>query len=127
MFMMSALSLALLVSGSACQADDAQFGATPLVEGRNLEAIAQINEQDAVAQEDPARLINLGIAHAREGREARARELFKAALTSVDPVELEIADGEWVDSQRLARIALRMLEAGEFRVSMPAERVTLRE
>ncbi|MGB7407959.1 MAG: hypothetical protein WA908_05595, partial [Pontixanthobacter sp.] len=43
---------------------------------QNSAAIRRIEANSQIAVDDPARLINLGIAHAREGRLAEARALF---------------------------------------------------
>ncbi len=59
-------------------------------------------------------LINLAIAHARRGDDARARDLFEAAMMHDDRAELETADGKWVDSRALARKGLAMLDRGAF-------------
>ena len=69
---------------------------------------------DELAADDPARLINHGIALARTGNYEAARADFAAAANARDSVELETADGKWVDSRRLARKALAMLDKGEF-------------
>ena len=90
------------------------FGYEELVEGRDTAAIAAIMDNDRIQNDDPARLINLGIAYARKGDDALARQLFEAARDNRNRVELETAEGEWIDSRRLARQALAMLERGEF-------------
>ena len=59
--------------------------------------------------DDPARLINLGTAYARDGRAADAATMFRAALKS-EQRWLELADGSWRDSRELAQLALAQLE-----------------
>ncbi|MGB7408334.1 MAG: hypothetical protein WA908_07495, partial [Pontixanthobacter sp.] len=76
-------------------------------------AIRRIEANSQIAVDDPARLINLGIAHAREGRLAEARALFDAVMNHEDRVRLETASGEWVDSKRLAYRAMAMLNDGK--------------
>ena len=88
-------------------------GYPELVAGRDDAAITVINTQER--SDDPARLINLGVAYARTGDTARARAMFRAAHTSEERVDLETASGEWVYSRVLARRALAMLDSGEFR------------
>lgn len=85
-----------------------------LAEGRSTNAITVLEERLAAAPNDPALLINLGIAHAQKSRDEQARALFERALVSPDAVDLETADGKAIDSRRLARKAIRMLERGEF-------------
>ncbi|MBU0669020.1 MAG: hypothetical protein KKG32_02940 [Alphaproteobacteria bacterium] len=107
-----AQGIAILAMAQAPVADN--FGRQALVDGRETAAIAAIMDNDRIETDDPARLINLGIAYAREGDAELARQLFEAARDNRTRVELETAEGEWVDSRRLARQALAMLERGEF-------------
>lgn len=107
-----ATAIAILATAQAPAADN--FGHQALAEGRDTAAIAAIMDNDRIANDDPARLINLGIAYARQGDAVLARQLFEAARDNRDRVELETAAGEWIDSRRLARQALAMLERGEF-------------
>ena len=90
------------------------FGTQELVEGRDAAAIRAIGADADQAAKDPALLINLAIAHARRGDDARARDLFEAAMMHDDRAELETADGKWVDSRTLARKGLAMLDRGDF-------------
>lgn len=85
-----------------------------LVAGRDSAAIATIMANENLEESDPARLINLGIAHARQGETELARRLFEAALQSDEPVFLETAGGDWISAQRLARRAIAMLDGGVF-------------
>ena len=89
-----------------------------LVAGRNQAAIASIEANTDLDTDSPARLINLGVAHARSGNTERARSMFTAVATSRDVVEMETANGEWVTSRDLANRALAMLNAGEFSTKM---------
>ena len=93
--------------------DPARF--QDLSEGRNATVIATTDIDEALKDDDPAVLINLGIAFAREGQDANARSMFEAAKGSANRCDLETATGAWVDSRRLARIALGKLVRGEFR------------
>jgi Flp pilus assembly protein TadD len=101
----------LMASVAAPPAGDVAFD--HMVAGRHETAVAILEARPA-GLKDPALLINLGIAYARQGDSARARTLFEAALRSPDRVELETATGAWVDSRILARQALTMLDAGKF-------------
>jgi len=82
-------------------------------QGRDASAIARIDADQALENDDPAQLINLGIAFARQGETAKARTMFEAAVESSNRFELETATGDWVDSRQLARRALASLENGE--------------
>lgn len=90
----------------------ADVGYPELVAGRDDAAITVINSQSAT--DDPAKLINLGVAYARMGDLPRARAMFRAAHTAPERVDLETASGEWVYSRVLARRALAMLDSGAF-------------
>ena len=89
-------------------------GYEELVAGRDEAAIAAIEKCKELAQDDPARLINHGIALARLGRYDEARADFEAAAAAPTSVELETAAGDFADSRRLARKALAMLDSGDF-------------
>ncbi|MGB3739725.1 MAG: hypothetical protein WA948_10275 [Pontixanthobacter sp.] len=94
--------------------EPADVGFEELTAERNDAAIRSIEANTRIEADDPARLINLGIAHAREGRIAEARAAFDAVLRHDDRVQLETATGDWVDSRHLAKRAMTMLAAGEF-------------
>jgi len=111
MLISNVLAMALAAQGPAAES---QVAYDLLVDGRNEAAIVQIEQNDALEANDPARLINLGIAYAREGRTADARAMFEAAMRSEERASLETADGEWKDSRHLAYRALAMLERGDF-------------
>jgi tetratricopeptide (TPR) repeat protein len=126
------IAAALAVAGSAgavptdstISFQDRDLSASALTAGRDADAIEEL---EALSSKDPGQLINLGIAYARRGDEETARDLFQAALTSPQPIELETADGRSTDSIRLARKALRMLDNGEFAPASTTSRVTLRQ
>lgn len=124
----SALAWALAAAGSiavvtaapaAAQrlAAETELAGDSIARGDTTSAIAALEIQRHASPDDPALLINLGIAYAHIGKEDKAREMFDAALTSDQPVELETADGKSTDSRRLARKAMAMLARGEFRVT----------
>jgi len=92
-----------------------ELAAQTLAAGREDEALAVLQRAAAADPHDPAVLINLGIAYAHKGEDAKARAAFEAALACHEVVELDTADGTATDSRRLARKALKMLERGEFR------------
>ncbi|MBD3728984.1 MAG: hypothetical protein IE933_04690 [Sphingomonadales bacterium] len=111
---MAAASMLALVMMAQAPAPAVDVAYEQLNEGRNVAAIAAIELNTDLDENDPARLINLGIAYARQGDRTRARELFVAAERSPERVDLETAGGKWVDSRDLARQALAMLDQGEF-------------
>ena len=114
----TAALVALLLSGAQAEentpAESTSLASESLAKGEAKQAIEALERSVAEAPEDPALLINLGIAHAQAGSPDTARALFERALLSPEPIELETADGKTTDSRRLARKAMGMLERGEF-------------
>jgi tetratricopeptide (TPR) repeat protein len=105
-----------------------ELAAQTLAAGREDEALAVLQRASAADPHDAAVLINLGIAYAHKGDDAKARAAFEAALACHEVVELDTADGSATDSRRLARKALKMLERGEFRSeAMRTEQLTYRD
>lgn len=102
----------LLAATLAAQSPATEVGFEQLVAGQDDAAITVINSQEM--SDDPARLINLGVAYARIGDMARARAMFRAAHNAPERVDLETASGEWVYSRVLARRALALLDSGAF-------------
>ena len=95
--------------------DGKDLAAQTLAAGREDEALATLRQAADANPHDAAVLINLGIAYAHKGEDAKARTAFEAALACHEVVELDTADGSATDSRRLARKAIKMLERGEFR------------
>jgi len=105
-----------------------ELAVQPLVAGRSEQALATLEKASAADPHDAAVLINLGIAYAQAGDEAKARVAFEQALACDEVIELDTADGTSTDSRRLARKAIKMLERGEFRpVPARAGQLTLRD
>jgi Flp pilus assembly protein TadD len=104
MAIITSVALALLAQGpvEAVPGPQAGYdvGYEELVANDNRAARQAIENCEELAAADPARLINHGIALARMGDYDAARTEFEA--------------GDWVDSRRLARKALAMLDKGEF-------------
>lgn len=105
-----------------------ELAAQPLAAGRQEQALAVLEKASAADPHDAAVLINLGIAYAHAGDEAKAREAFEQALACHEVIELSTADGSETDSRRLARKAIKMLERGEFRpAAARGEQLTYRD
>jgi hypothetical protein len=90
-----------------------EVGYQALSAGRPDLAIERIAADPVMSTSDPAALINLGTAYARTGDHAAALNRYRAALTSRDRYDLELADGRWLDSRQAARLAIVMLKRGE--------------
>ncbi len=109
-------------------ADSPELAAQTLAAGRAEEALATLEKANIAAPHDAAVLINLGIAYAHAGQEAKARAAFERAIACHEVIELDTADGTITDSRRLARRAVRMLDRGEFRTaSARAAALTFRD
>lgn len=78
--------------------------------GRTEAAIAKLQADNNLSARDPSRLINLGSAFARLGRHAEAAAMFRAAIHSPIRYDLELANGDYMDSRWAARTALARLE-----------------
>lgn len=111
---MSLLFAAILVTAPTPAVEQVDAAFDDLANRRNADAIARIEGGREAATDHPATMINLGIAYAREGQQARAREMFQRAANMGMRVELETAGGDWVDSRTLAMRALAALDNGRF-------------
>jgi Tfp pilus assembly protein PilF len=122
---MSALmAAAILVTAPLPDVEQVDVAYDEMLAGRSETAIAQIESVRGEAAEHPASLINLGIAYARQGDQAKARALFQRAAAASERFQLETSQGSWVDSRALARRALAALDRGAFAAS--ATRTALR-
>lgn len=81
-----------------------------LAAGRTEGAIASLEASLRETPGDPALLINLGTAYARAGRMEEARDAFRAAIAAEDRYRVQLADGSWEDSRKIARMALDSLD-----------------
>lgn len=130
--MLTMASLALALAAPAAPADmrtaidnadqifvqngeaSADMGAELILTGQKQAAITMLEQRRQMQPQDPAYLINLGVAYAQMGDVAKARSSFEGALSSRDVQELATADGRTLDSRLIAREALQMLDRGEF-------------
>ena len=113
MLIVCASAILMLTNPVAGNSASTSVGYESLVEGRDEIAIRELTENSRLAEDDPVRLINLGVAYARQGRREEAREKFEAAMRSADRAVLETAEGKWIESRHLARRALTMLDNNE--------------
>ncbi len=111
------LAAALLAQGPTAGPVDVAYDA--LTAGDDRAAVSRL-ETKADAN-DPAVLINLGVAYARQGDNARARAAFEKVIAA-ERFDLETASGAWVDSRALAFKALAALDSG----NLAATRTALR-
>ena len=79
--------------------------------GQNRLAVDKL-VHSRIERDDPSRLINLGTAYARLGQKADAQTAYRAAITSPIRYDVELANGNYVDSRWAARTALANLQQG---------------
>ena len=99
------------VDANATQERDVAY--EQLANGEAQSAITRLEAALVENPDDPALLINLGSAYAQTGDQERAAGFYRAAIDSDIRYRLELANGDWVDSRRAARMALRTLEGSE--------------
>lgn len=110
----AALLASTLVVQAPGPSDAVEVAYPEMLEGRSAAAISKMEDANARDADHPARLINLGIAYARAGAEAKARALFAKAAGNTARYWLETSSGEWVDAREIARTAITKLDSGEF-------------
>ncbi len=85
---------------------------TELKAGENQAAVEKLTGNTGLDARDPSRLINLGTAYARLGRTTDAAAAYDAAIASPIRYDLELANGDYMDSRWAARTARANLDAG---------------
>ena len=105
-----ALSPSAVLAEPAAGSDRVDVAFDALSKGHTADALEQLRQSQAVRDGDPAALINLGTAYARQGRIAEARAAYRAAMNSDTRYELELSNGSWSDSREAARVALERLD-----------------
>ena len=95
---------------SAAPSDGAEAAYEQLAAGENEGAIERLEAALEQTPGDPALLINLGTAYAREGRMDEARDAFRDAIAAQDRYRVQLPDGSWEDSRKVARLALDSLD-----------------
>lgn len=103
-----------IVVVTAPQADESVLPVayTELKAGENQAAVDKLTGETRLDKRDPSRLINLGTAYARLGRTAEAAAAYDSAIGSPIRYDLELANGDYVDSRWAARTALANLKQG---------------
>ncbi|MBL0914000.1 MAG: hypothetical protein IBJ13_00310 [Sphingopyxis sp.] len=113
-FATSAAAQSIVVTGSEEEQGLAPLSVAyeELKAGQNAVAVDKLTHSD-LDEQDPSRLINLGTAYARLGKTADAQTAYKAAITSDIRYDVELANGDYMDSRWAARTALANLNAGK--------------
>lgn len=86
--------------------------------GENQAAVEKLTGDTRLDARDPSRLINLGTAYARLGRTADAKAAYEAAAASPIRYDLELANGDYMDSRWAARTALANLTGGREQLAL---------
>lgn len=86
--------------------------------GENQAAVEKLTGDTRLDARDPSRLINLGTAYARLGRTADAKAAYEAAAASPIRYDLELANGDYMDSRWAARTALANLAGGREQLAL---------
>ncbi|PAL20508.1 hypothetical protein [Sphingopyxis sp. GW247-27LB] len=86
--------------------------------GENQAAVEKLTGETRLDARDPSRLINLGTAYARLGRTADAKAAYEAAAASPIRYDLELANGDYMDSRWAARTALSNLAGGREQLAL---------
>lgn len=106
------ISVLLLAQSAAAAANEGASAGNSdaayeqLTAGQTDAAIAHLEAELARNPDDPALLINLGTAYFRANRIEESREAFRRAAASEQRYSVELADGSWEDSHKVARRAL---------------------
>jgi Flp pilus assembly protein TadD len=110
-------STLLSVSGAAAETPVAEIGYErgtlgfeALIANDNETALRQIQSAKNVPQNDPARLINLGRAHARLGNVSQAQQAFEAAANCKEHFDIVLSNGKVMNSRRAAMLSLQSLK-----------------
>ncbi len=111
-------ALAALTIACPAVAGDAEInypkgslGYTQLTTGDNEGAIRAIKSDTNVRHDDPAQMLNLGLAYERTGDYANARHLYGTVLTQTRSTKLVLSNGAVVDSHDLAENGLNRVNA----------------
>ncbi|MBB3860624.1 Flp pilus assembly protein TadD [Novosphingobium hassiacum] len=95
-----------MVTVPAPTVQGSEVGYGELVAGRPEAAIARIERGGLARAGDPLALINLGTAYKMVGRKDEAQRMYRAAATSDQRYDVELANGRWVDSRSAANMAI---------------------
>ena len=86
------------------------LGFEALMANDNETALRQIQSAKSVPQNDPARLINLGRAHARLGNLTQAQQAFEAAANCKEHFDIVLSNGKVMNSRKAAMLSLQSLK-----------------
>ncbi|RDV06328.1 hypothetical protein DXH95_02515 [Sphingorhabdus pulchriflava] len=86
------------------------LGFEALMANDNQTALRQIQSAKSVPHNDPARLINLGRAHARLGNVSQAQLAFEAAANCREHFDIVLSNGKIMNSRKAAMLSLQSLK-----------------
>jgi Tfp pilus assembly protein PilF len=85
------------------------LGYEALIQGDYITAESQIEARRGIAENDPARLLNLAHVHWQTGRIASARAMFESVRNHRRHFAVELANGSVRDSREVATMALERM------------------
>ncbi|SEH17636.1 hypothetical protein SAMN05428974_2276 [Sphingopyxis sp. YR583] len=103
----------VVVTAPQADSDTLPVAFAELKAGENRAVVDKLTGDTTLDARDPSRLINLGTAYARLGRTAEAAAAFDNAIGSPIRYDVELANGDYVDSRWAARTALANLNQGK--------------
>ncbi|GAO76962.1 MULTISPECIES: hypothetical protein [unclassified Sphingopyxis] len=103
----------VVVTAAQPDSDALPVAFAELKAGENRAAVDKLIGETTLDARDPSRLINLGTAYARLGRTVEAAAAYDTAIGSPIRYDVELANGDYVDSRWAARTALANLNQGK--------------
>jgi Flp pilus assembly protein TadD len=117
MVLVGLASMVFAASGASAEAPAAEIGYErgalgfeALMANDNETALRQIQSAKSVPHNDPARLINLGRAHARLGNVTQAQQAFEAAANCREHFDIVLSSGKVMNSRKAAMLSLQSLK-----------------
>lgn len=98
-----------LVPAAQAQVREDPYAKVAIQSGDYATAERKLLAEQKIFPARPEVLLNLAAVYARTGRHAEARELYNRVLT-IDPVAMDVADGQVAASHLVAGRGLRLLD-----------------
>ncbi len=99
-----------LVPAAQAQVREDPYAKVAIQSGDYATAERKLLAEQKIFPARPEVLLNLAAVYARTGRHAEARELYNRVLT-IDPVAMDVADGQVAASHLVAGRGLRLLDS----------------
>lgn len=99
-----------LVPAAQAQVREDPYAQAAIQNGDYVQAEHQLLAEQRIFPAKPEVLLNLAAIYAKTGRHAEARAVYNRVLT-LDPVAMDVADGQVAPSHLIAGRGLRLLDA----------------